>query len=150
MRSSNDHELKDGREILDHHDGHGLTESIKLVADAAGPGGASHHYQASIKVSKPGATMTANAIDPKDSFSEVPVLEVQFQKGPRNVEGSQPGVVELVLLAIVIDRMRSFDAGEYRCAENTLAMRKAQEAIFWLRARADDRARRKVLGTYNK
>ena len=59
-------------------------------------------------------------------------------------------VVESVLLAIVIDRMRAFNEGEYRCRENALVLTKCEEALHWLKSRADDRARRKVLGTYEK
>lgn len=118
------------RTITDHFDGHGLADSIELLADAPGPGGASHTYTAYIN----GAV----------------VARVQFQKGPRNESGSTPGVVENVLLAIVIDRMRAFNEGEYRCRENALVMTKCEEALHWLKHRADERARRKVLGTYQK
>ena len=125
------------REIFDHHDGHGLTESIKIEADEPGPGGASHHYTA---VMTP-AVLAGARFEP---------LKVQFQKGPRGEKESSPGIVEAVLLAIVIDRMRAFNAGEYKCRENALVMTKCEEALHWLKHRADDRAKRKVLGTYEK
>jgi len=123
------------RELIDHHDGHGLTESIKILADEPGPGGASHRYL--IQVEAPDGQKFA-------------VGEIQFQKGPRNVEGSTPGVVESALLAIVVDRMRSFNSGELRNRQNALVQTKCEEAIHWLRDRADERARRGVLGTMNK
>lgn len=118
------------RTITDHFDGHGLADSIEVVADMPGPGGASHLYRAFIGGAE--------------------VARVQFQKGPRNEPGSTPGVLDGVLLAIVIDRMRSFDAGDYRCRENSLVRTKAEEALHWLKHRADERARRNVLGTYAK
>lgn len=118
------------REIVTHHDGHGLNESIKIEADEPGPGGASHLYILSINDSEVG--------------------RVQFQKGPRDVEGSTPGAVENAVLAIVRDRMESFNAGEYRCRENALVATKVEEAMHWLKARADERAQRQVLGTYAK
>ena len=118
------------RTISDHFDGHGLADSIHVVADELGPGGASHTYRAYV--------------------GDVEVARVQFQKGPRNEPGSTPGVLDGVLLAIVIDRMRCFDAGDYRCRENSLVRTKAEEALHWLKHRADERARRSVLGTYQK
>lgn len=118
------------REITNHYDGHGLAESLRIMADEPGPGGASHLY----------IVLAGDA----------EVGRIQYQKGPRNVEGSTPGVIETVLLAIVIDRMNSFNAGEYRCRENSLVATKCEEAMHWLKHRADDRARRKVLGTYAK
>lgn len=127
--------MTETRQITDHHDGHGLTESLIIEADGPGPGGASHHYRVHIQV---------------DGAKLFDVAEVQFQKGPRLETGSTPGVVESVLLAIVIDRMRSFNAGDYRCRENALVMTKCEEALHWLKARADERARRGVLGTYQK
>ena len=114
------------RTITDHFDGHGLVDSIEVVADEAGPGGASHTYRAYIGGAE--------------------VAHIQFQRGPRNEPASTPGVLDGVLLAIVIDRMRCFDAGEYRCRENSLVRTKAEEALHWLKHRADERARRGVLG----
>ena len=118
------------RRLLGHFDGHGLADSIEVIADESGPGGASHEYRAYIGGKE--------------------VAHIQFQKGPRNESGSTPGVLDGVLLAIVIDRMRSFDAGEYRCRENSLVRTKAEEALHWLKHRADERARRDVLGSYQK
>ena len=129
--------LEEGEEtpmkaITDHHDGHGLTESIELQAvDEPGPGGAHHRYTASI-----------------DGLRHV--LDVQFQRGPRHEPDSTPGVVEGVLLAIVVDRMRDFQAGPYGCRENALVLTKCEEALHWLRHRADGRAKRGVLGTNQK
>lgn len=129
------------REILDHHDGHGLTESLRIVADDPGPGGASHHYTVTVPV--------GTADDP-DIADGLIVANIQFQRGPRNVADSTPGIVESVLLAIVADRMRCFNEGEYRCRENALVLTHVEEAMHWLKARADAWARRGVLGTYQK
>lgn len=116
------------RRITDHWDGHGLTEDLHIEADDPGPGGASHHY-------------TVHFTAETDR-----VADIQFQRGPRKDRSSTPGVVENVLLAIVIDRMRAFNAGEYRCRENALVMTHCEEALHWLKHRADERARRGVLG----
>lgn len=122
------------REITTHHDGHGLAESIHIEADEPGPGGASHHYM--VKVESMGA--------------ELGVADIQFQKGPREVLGSNPGIIDNVLLAIVRDRLEAFNAGEYRCRENACAITHIQEAMMWMRERANERAKRGVLGTYKK
>ena len=120
------------RTITDHHDGHGLAESIRIEADDYDPNGgmASHTYQAWIGDTK--------------------VADVRFQQGPRNVEGSRKGVLDSVLLAIVVDRMRAFNAGPFSTRENALVMTHAQEAIHWLKYRADERAARGVLGQNTK
>lgn len=123
------------RLLTDHHDGHGLNESIVLAADEPGPGGASHCYRGYI-TAQDGATNHC--------------LFVQFQEGPRNVEGSTPGLTEAALLAVLIDRLRGFQAGPYACRENAIMLTKLEECLHWTRARADARARRGVLGTYQK
>ena len=38
------------------------------------------------------------------------VATIQFQRGPRNVEGSTPGITEAVLYAVLIDRLEGFQA----------------------------------------
>lgn len=115
------------RTVTDHHDGHGLNESIYIEADAADASGASHHYVLSIE--------------------GVPVGRLQFQQGPRNVEGSTPGITEAALLAILIDRLRCFNAGPFACRENAIQITHLEEALHWTKARADARAKRGVLGT---
>lgn len=116
--------------ITSHHDGHGLAESIVITQDAPGPGGASHWYEF--------------------YNGEHSAGFVQFQKGPRNEPGSTPGVIENAVLAVVVDRLAAFQAGEFACRENALALTKIQEAMHWIRHRADDRAQRGTLGTYQK
>lgn len=121
------------REIDRHHDGHGLNESITLIADAKDTetgGGASHHYQMDIEGS--------------------PVGFLQFQHGPRHVEGSTPGITEAVLLAVLIDRLEGFQAGPYACAENAVQLEHLRAALDATKARADERAKRNVLGKNEK
>jgi hypothetical protein len=118
------------RTITDHHDGHGLNESITIEADEPSNGGASHHYTLS----------TPNTL----------VGYVQFQQGPRDVEGSIPGVTEAVVLAILIDRLRGFQSGPYACRENAIIITKLEECLHWTKARADARAKRGVLGKAEK
>lgn len=118
------------RQITGHHDGHGLTESLIIEADEPGPGGASHRYVVRV--------------------GDEVVATIQYQTGPRHEEGSTTGVLDGVLLAIVADRIQSFQAGPFASRENALVLTKVQEAIHWLRHRADERAKRGVLGTNQK
>lgn len=122
------------RTIDIHHDGHRLNESIILNADAPDQSGASHSYTAYIEQPN------------KDGWQ---VASIQFQKGPRNVDGSTPGMTEASLLAILIDRLRGFQAGPYSCRENAIQLTHLEECLHWTQARADERARRGVLG-HNK
>ena len=120
------------RTLTDHYDGHGLNESIVITADERDPnsGGASHCYIADIDGCE--------------------VARVQFQHGPRKVEGSKPGMTEAAVLVVLIDRLRGFQAGPFACRENALMLTKLEEALHWTRARADERARRAVLGKNEK
>jgi len=117
------------REIRLHRDGYGLNDALRILADARdvdSGGGSSHRYEVEI------------------GGSEVAVI--QFQHGPRKAEGSTPGITEEVLLAILIDRLKGFQAGPFSCRENALTLTKLQEALHWSRHRADERAKRGVLG----
>lgn len=120
------------RLITDHWDGHGLAELLRVEADDMDPngGGASHTYRVWLGDAK--------------------VTEILYQQGPRNVEGSRPGILDSVLLAIVADRMRCFNSGPFSARENALVLTHVQEAIHWLKHRADERTRRGVLGKNEK
>ncbi len=119
------------RSIDIHHDGHGLNESIIIQTDEPDQSGAAHEYK--LHIVRPDA----------DGYQ---VASIQFQKGPRNVEGSIPGATEASLLAVLIDRLRGFQAGPYACRENAIQLTKLEEVLHWTKARADERAKRGVLG----
>ncbi|KVR99176.1 hypothetical protein WK29_30460 [Burkholderia vietnamiensis] len=70
-----------------------------------------------------------------------------FQNGPI-AEAGVNGITQEVLLAIVADRLRSFQAGPYACRENALALTKIEEAQHWLQQRTIARMRRGVEGTH--
>lgn len=114
------------RAITEHHDGHGLNESIEITTDEPDGSGAAHYYDLLI-----GGDL---------------IGKIQFQKGPRNVEGSTPGATEAAILAVLIDRLRGFQAGPYSCRENAIQLTKLEEVLHWTKARADARAKRGVLG----
>jgi hypothetical protein len=117
------------RQIITHHDGHGLNESITIECDAPGPGGASHNYVMKI--------------------GEDVVCHLQFQNGPRNMPASIPGITEQVVLAVLIDRLKAFQASDFACRENAIALTHIETALLWSKERTNERARRKVLGTMN-
>jgi len=119
------------RTIDTHHDGHGLNESIEIRTDDPDQSGAAHEYICSI------------------DYPDL-VARIQFQKGPRNVAGSTPGMTEAAVLAILIDRLRGFQAGPYSCRENAIILTKLEECLLWTKARADARAKRGVLGKNEK
>ena len=42
------------------------------------------------------------------------------------------GITNVALLAIVEDRLKGFQSGEFDCRENAIALTKLQEVIMWL------------------
>lgn len=97
------------------------------VLDEPGSGGANHEYRVVI----PG----------KDA------VPISFQNGPI-AEAGVNGLTHEVLLAILVDRMRAFQAGPFSCRENALALTKLEEAQQWLQARTRGRMLRGVEGTH--
>lgn len=75
------------------------------------------------------------------------VCYIQFQHGPRGVEGSTPGVFDDDLLAIIEDRLSGFQAGPFACQENTMALDHIRAARLDLGLRAARRISQGVLGT---
>jgi hypothetical protein len=83
------------------------------------------------------------------SFVEVGddnVYLICFQHGPIKEVGPN-GVSNEALIAIVLDRMRSFQKTRWSCRENAVAITKLEEAMMWLHKRTNDRIRRNVEGT---
>lgn len=114
---------------IEYHKINPTNDTISVVvADVPGHGGASHEYHA------------------VHGGPETPPLAViKFQNGPIGEHGVN-GVTQEILLAIVIDRLRSFQAGPFSSRENALALTKCEEALHWLQQRTLDRMRRGVEG----
>jgi len=72
---------------------------------------------------------------------------VCFQKGPIKECGVN-GVNNEDLLAMVLDRLQSFQESDFKCRENAIAITKLEEALLWLRKRTMDREARGVEGTH--
>lgn len=102
-----------------------------------GPGGAYHDYVILFN-----DTDNGNCAKLTDS--------IRFQKGARKDPEARHGVLDNDLLEIVRDRLTAFQAGDYPCHENEMALMHIEEALMWMNRRAEDRAERNVLGTYNK
>ena len=102
------------------------------VGDEPGPGGACHEYYIS--------PITKDADVIAGEFGHV-----KFQKGPVK-ENELNGCFMEDLLNIVVDRLESFQSGDFACRENALALTKVEEALHWLNHRTADRVEREVEG----
>lgn len=102
------------------------------VLDEPGQGNANHKYR--VVSAQP------------DDGEHGTLGEVNFQNGPIKEAGVN-GVMNEDLVAIVIDRMRGFQSGDYACRQNALALTKLEEALMWMRDRTNERDRRGVEGT---
>ena len=131
------------RELTDHRV-NPANDTIRIVVmDEPGAGGANHVYD----VILPQREYT----DAEKAAPALPsrVTRVSFQNGPI-AEAGVNGVTQEALLAICIDRLRSFQAGPYACRENALALTKMEEAQMWLLQRTRARMARGVEGTHQK
>lgn len=127
------------RELINHKV-NPANDVLKIeVLDEPGAGGANHLYR--IGGFNTGSNPSGNG--------EVSEQFVLFQNGPIGEVGVN-GVTHEALLAIVADRMRSFQAGPYACRENALALTKIEEAQMWMHSRTLARMRRGVEGTHEK
>lgn len=110
------------------------------VKDEPGQGGACHRY-------------VVTGFDAKSNVSHDPAKDegqfekvILFQNGPIQEFGVN-GLTQEVLLAIVIDRLRGFQSGAFKCRENAVALTSCEEALMWLQKRTRDRLARGVEGT---
>ena len=112
------------REITDHR-ANPVNDAITIeVLDAPGAGGANHSYR-----------VTGGGV----------CHHINFQNGPI-AEAGVNGLTNETLLAIVIDRLRSFQAGPFACRENLMALSRFEEGLYFLHDRTRDRLRRGVEG----
>jgi len=97
--------------------------------DRPGPGNAAHQYEV-FKLPEGGEMATS-------------LCQIHFQEGPVKEQGVN-GIQQEDLLMILIDRLRSFQAGPYACEENMRALVFLEEAQRQLVGRTN---RRKTAGT---
>ncbi len=110
-----------------------------IVTDEPGQGNANHEYQISPALAPAHEGQSATCWCQKISFQNGPIKEAGVN-----------GVMNEDLIAIVIDRMRGFQSGDYACRDNALALTKLEEALMWLRNRTNEREARGVEGTHAK
>lgn len=137
------------REITTHKV-NGCNEALTVTAvDEPGHGGANNEYRI-IGFRR----LLPDEPDPQVGF------DVPFQNGPIATAGTN-GITHESLLAILIDRLRSFQNGKpgeleltargpYACRENAIALTKLEEAMMWLQKRTLARVIRGVEGTHAK
>lgn len=115
---------------INDHKVNPANDKIEVHAlDEPGAGGANHSYTAMLP----------------DGMH----YHIEFQNGPIAEVGIN-GITQEALMAICIDRLRSFQAGPYACRENALALTKLEEAMHWLHSRTLARMVRGVEGTHQK
>lgn len=94
------------------------------VIDEPGAGGANHEYVITHPIGE---------------------HRISFQNGPIKEVGVN-GITQEALLAVVIDRLRAFQAGPFASRENAIALTHCEDALMWLQRRTVDRIRRGVEG----
>lgn len=134
------------RTLTDHIvEGDSANHQLKIeVTDEPGQGGACHRYQ-------------ITGLNVHDNPSRKPTLDdaytqrevVLFQNGPIKEFGAN-GTTHEALLAIIIDRLRSFQAGPFSGRENAIALTHCEDALMWLQRRTRARIARGVEGTHQK
>ncbi len=127
MRTIEDHKVNPANDTL-----------TITVLDEPGSGGANHSYAIT------GFSTERNPSYDPDGTAEMSIL---FQNGPI-AEAGVNGVTQEVLLAIVADRLRSFQKGPFSCKANACALTHIEEAQHWLQQRTIERMRRGVEGTH--
>lgn len=132
MRELNDHKVNPANDVI----------SI-TVTDEPGAGGANHRYEVT------GYNAETNPSLNSEFGDDIRGTVLLFQNGPIGEAGVN-GITHEVLLAIVADRLRSFQAGPYSSRENAIALTKVEEAQLWLHKRTLDRMRRGVEGTHKQ
>jgi hypothetical protein len=129
------------RTIADHKVNPANDQLTITATDQPGSGGANHRYE--IDGFKASKNPSRDLLQPDAS------LVLLFQNGPISEVGVN-GLTNEALLAIIVDRMRSFQAGPYACRENALALTKLEEAQHWLHSRTRARMERGVEGTHRQ
>ena len=125
------------RKITDHIVSGDQAVQLEItVADEPGAGGANHCYQIS------GVNEESN---PSNGYAALP--RILFQNGSIKEAGVN-GITQEALAAIIIDRLRSFQAGPYACADNEEALNHFVQGLRSLQNRTRTRINRGVEGTH--
>ena len=93
-----------------------------------------------------GANHIYQVVSCPDKNTDILRCNVEFQDGPVKEAGVN-GIHNEDLIAIVIDRLRGFQSGDYACSDNVFALVDLEESLFWLRNRTNERESRGIEGT---
>lgn len=115
------------------------------VTDEKGLGGAHHRYE----ITGFDTDSNPSKADLEGYCASYSKAVLLFQNGPLK-EASANGVTEQALLAIVIDRLKDFQAGPFSSRENALALTHIETGLLWLHKRTLDRINRGVEGKNEK
>lgn len=131
------------REIIEHR-ANPANDRLKIeVTDEPGAGGANHRYEITgFDTAKNPSAVGHDGY--RSSFSRCVIV---FQNGTIPENGVN-GLTQEALLAIVADRLRSFQAGPFACPENADALAATEEALAALLSRTKTRMVRGVEGTH--
>lgn len=112
------------------------------VTDEMGPGGAYHKYE----ITGFDTSLNPSKMGDNGYTHEFSRLVVLFQNGPLREVGAN-GITQEALLAILIDRLSSFQTGPFACPENAAALYHCERALWKLQERTQKRLQRGVEGT---
>jgi hypothetical protein len=133
------------REIFDHVvEGDLPQNQLRIkVTDEPGAGGANHLYRIYPVpiINNPLLKRLAE----EQEKTEEDCSFILFQNGPIQEAGVN-GISNEALLAIVIDRLRSFQAGPFACDDNDEALEHCESALYHLIRRTRERLARGVEG----
>ena len=75
------------------------------------------------------------------------VGSLRFQKGLLASTAPPNGVTESLLLSILVDRLKRFQANEKTsCRENALALTKIEEAAHWMQTKSREQIEKEFIG----
>lgn len=129
------------RNVTTHHDGLGLNDLIDVEMSDEDANGVPHRVDFYRRLTDQEVRV--------DRMGRIHVGFFQMQHGPRNGEGSRPGLSTDAIFAALIDILIGFQSGPFKSREGALVLTKLEEAALWSNKRARDRAARGVLG-HNK
>ena len=116
------------------HKGSDANATISIACDDRAEGGASHIYDISYEWQSPSAETGGTGVQ-----------RLEFQRGAIKEVGRN-GITDEVLIAVLLDRLRGFQNGPFKCRENSLAVTKLEEALHWMNHRTNERVARGVEG----
>lgn len=125
---------------INSHKVNGCNNDLEInVMDEPGSGGANHLYEIS------GFDAVTNDIG--NMRYVLKFLPILFQNGPIKEVGTN-GITHEALLAIIIDRLESFQKGPFACQENQEALGHIKCGLAILKSRTEKRLSRGVEGTH--